>query len=62
MVFISQWIVAMIGNGSLCLQYLRDLFTAMKTFYHPSNTGKFQNDLVNFILQLCEKFVDRVHL
>ena len=52
----------MIGNGSLCLQYLRDLFVSMKNFYHPSNTGEFQEDLIKFVLKLVEHFVDRVHL
>lgn len=52
----------MMGNGSLCLQYLKDLLTAMKSFYHPSNTGDFQQDLVSFLAKLAETFVDRVHL
>ncbi|CAF4225353.1 unnamed protein product, partial [Adineta steineri] len=59
---ISTWIVAMMGNGSSCLQYLRDLFTAIKSFYHPSNTGDFQQDLVSFLSKLSQAFVDRVHL
>ncbi|CAF0870123.1 unnamed protein product, partial [Didymodactylos carnosus] len=59
---VTTWIVAMLGNGSSCLQYLKDLFTAIKTFYHPSNTGKFQDDLVDFISNLAQVFVDRVHL
>ena len=50
------------GNGNLCLQYLQDLFSVVKNFYHPSNTGKFQKNLVKFILELTEQFVDRVHL
>jgi hypothetical protein len=52
----------MIGNGSSCLQYLQDLFVAMKNFYHPLNTGKFQEDLIEFVLKLAEHFVNRVHL
>ncbi|CAF2908164.1 unnamed protein product, partial [Rotaria sp. Silwood2] len=58
----ATWIVAMMGNGSLCLQYLKDLFTAIKSFYHPSNTGDFQLNLVSFLSQLAQTFVDRVHL
>ncbi|CAF3616295.1 unnamed protein product [Rotaria sordida] len=58
----TKWIIAMIGNGGSCLQYLRDLLMAMKSFYHPSNTGAFQKDLVEFILGLAQNFVDRVHL
>jgi hypothetical protein len=58
----AKWIVAMIGNGSACIQYLRDLLISMKSFYHPSNTGDFQENLVSFILKLAEDFVDRVHL
>ncbi|UJR35822.1 hypothetical protein I4U23_028569 [Adineta vaga] len=59
---ISTWLVAMMGNGSSCLQYLKDLFTATKTFYHPSNTGDFQQDLVSFLSKLSQAFIDRVHL
>ncbi|CAF1351670.1 unnamed protein product, partial [Rotaria sordida] len=59
---VAQWLVAMIGNGGSCLQYLRDLFTATKTFYHPSNTGEFQQYLIEFILKLVEPFVERVRL
>jgi hypothetical protein len=58
----TKWIIAMMGNGSSCLQYLRDLLIAMKSFYHPSNTGIFQKNLVEFILELAQNFVDRVHL
>ncbi|CAF0754546.1 unnamed protein product [Rotaria sp. Silwood1] len=58
----ATWIVAMMGNGSSCLQYLKDLFTAIKSFYHPSNTGDFQQDLVSFLSKLSQAFLDRVHL
>jgi hypothetical protein len=58
----AKWIVAMIGNGSSCLQYLRDLLISMKSFYHPSNTGDFQENLIRFILKLTAYFLDRVHL
>ncbi|CAF4659701.1 unnamed protein product [Rotaria sp. Silwood1] len=59
---VTTWIVAMLGNGSSCLQHLQDLFTAIKSFYHPSNTGKFQQDLISFLSKLAQAFVDRVHL
>jgi hypothetical protein len=62
MSYVARWIVAMLSNESSCLQYLRDLFVAIKIFYHPSNTGKFQENLVKFLLKLTEYFVDRVHL
>ncbi len=52
----------MMGKESSCLQYLRDLFTAIKSFYHPSNTGDFQQELVSFLSKLSQAFVDRVHL
>ena len=58
----TKWIVAMIGNGSSCLPYLRDLLNSMKSFYHPSNTGDFQENLIEFLSKLAEDFVDRVHL
>jgi hypothetical protein len=59
---VTTWIVAMMGNGSSCLQYLQDLFTAIKSFYHPSNTGKFQQELITFLSKLAQAFVDRIHL
>jgi hypothetical protein len=52
----------MIGNNSSCIQYLRDLFIAIKIFYHPSNTGEFQTDLISFLSMLAQAFVDRVYL
>ncbi|CAF4080922.1 unnamed protein product, partial [Rotaria magnacalcarata] len=45
---IARWIIAMMGNGSACLKYLGDLLMAMKSFYHPSNTGRFQESLSDF--------------
>lgn len=59
---ITTWIVAMLGNSGSCLKYLQDLFTAIKSFYHPSNTGKFQQDLITFLSKLAQAFVDRIHL
>ena len=59
---IAKWIVAMIGKKSSCMQHLQDFLTAVKSFFHPSNTGKFQEDLVKFLLALIEQFVDRLHL
>jgi hypothetical protein len=58
----AKWIVSMIWNGSSCLQYLRDLFITIKSFYHPSNTGGFQQNLVEFVSKLAEYFVNRVYL
>lgn len=62
MTSITTWIVAMLGNGSSCLQYLQNLFTAIKSFYHPSNTGKFQQELITFLSKLAQTVVDRIHL
>ncbi len=52
----------MLSNENSCFRYLQDLFIAIRNFYHPSNTGDFQKDLVEFILNLSKHFVDRVHL
>ncbi|CAF1141433.1 unnamed protein product [Adineta ricciae] len=59
---VAQWIVAMIGNGSSCLDHLQDLLTAVRSFYYPSNTGYFQKQLVDFLFELTQQFVNRVHL
>jgi len=59
---VASLIVAMMGNGSSCLQYIGNLFTAIKSFYYPSNTGDFQYDIVQFLAELTESFIDRVHL
>ena len=59
---LTKWIVAMISNENSCFRYLQDLFIAIRNFYHPSNTGNFQEQLVEFILNLSKFFVDRVHL
>ena len=59
---VATWIVAMLGNGNSSMQYLRDLFIAIKNFYHPSNTGDFQTDLISFLSMLAQAFVDRIYL
>ncbi|UJR17105.1 hypothetical protein I4U23_004001 [Adineta vaga] len=59
---VAQWIVAMIGNGNSCLQHLEDLLIAIRSFYYPSNTGYFQKQLVDFLFNLTQQFVNRVHL
>ncbi|CAF4019942.1 unnamed protein product [Adineta steineri] len=53
---VAKWIVAMIGNRSSCLQYLADLLISIRSFYHPSNMGKFQKNLVEFLLKLTTGF------
>ncbi|CAF4226087.1 unnamed protein product, partial [Rotaria sordida] len=57
----ATWIVAMMGNQNSCIQYLRDLLNAIKNFYHPSNTGDFQTELISFLSMLTQAFVDRVY-
>lgn len=52
----------MIGNGSSSLDYLRDLLFSIKSFYHPSNTEYFQENLIDFLVALTRDFLDRVHL
>lgn len=59
---VATWIVAMLGNNSSCMNYLRSLFVAIKNFYHPSNCGEFQADLISFIVHLSHAMVDRVFL
>ncbi|CAF3758140.1 unnamed protein product [Rotaria sp. Silwood1] len=58
---VATWIVAMMGNHSSCIQYLQDLLIAIKNFYHPSNTGDFQRELISFLSMLAQAFVDRVY-
>jgi hypothetical protein len=58
----TKWVVSMIGNGNSCLQYLRDLLFSIKSFYHPSNTEHFQENLVDFVVGLARDFVDRVQM
>ncbi len=40
----AQWIVALIGSqneqkNDICLEHLNRLFQALRSFYHPSNSG-----------------------
>ncbi|CAF3971108.1 unnamed protein product [Rotaria sp. Silwood2] len=58
---VATWIVAMMGNHSSCIQYLQDLLISIKNFYHPSNTGDFQTELLSFLSMLAQAFVDRVY-
>ena len=52
----------MIGNGSSVLRYLSEFLIATKNFYHPSNTGDFQQNLLSFLSQLGQVFVNRLRL
>lgn len=58
----ATWIIAMIGNGSSVLKYLTEFLIATKNFYHPSNMGDFQQNLLNFLSQLGQVFVNRLRL
>ncbi|CAF1453615.1 unnamed protein product, partial [Adineta ricciae] len=57
---IATLIVAMIGNGSSCLEHIKDFFRSIKSFYHLSNTEYFQGNIVEFLTELTNQFLERV--
>jgi hypothetical protein len=41
---IASWIVSMIGcgeNRDLCMDHIKKLFEALRSFYYPSNSGSW---------------------
>lgn len=45
---LASWIVAMIGGGgknnqdrNICMDHIKRLFQALRSFYYPSNTGSW---------------------
>ena len=60
---IAKWIVCMIGTGSdrnLCMEYIRRLFSTLRSFYYPSNTGSWSSNLFLFLKSLPDALIKRV--
>ena len=62
-VSLSSWIVAMISSGqnrNLCMDHLKSLFQALRSFYYPSNTGPWSANLFLFLKSLPAFFIKRI--
>lgn len=57
----AKWFVYMIGGESQVFDHLEKLFTVTKSFYHPSNYGKYSIVLLAFLHSLTVHFVKRLH-
>ncbi|CAF0770306.1 unnamed protein product [Brachionus calyciflorus] len=60
---ISTWIISMIGTGSnrdLCMEHIKKLFLALRSFYYPSNTGTWSANLFLFLKSLPENLIKRI--
>lgn len=56
-----QWIVSSIGNNSCAQDHIDKLFKTLKTFYHPSNTGRWNLRLTNLLVSFPKIFIKRLH-
>lgn len=59
----ASWIVSMIATGSdseLCMEHIKKLFLALRSFYYPSNTGSWSSNLFLFLKSLPENLIKRV--
>ncbi|XP_054158581.1 proteasome activator complex subunit 4B-like [Oppia nitens] len=63
------WLVAMLGGGTggdqqsdnTCQSHITKLFKACESYYHPSNTGKWNLKLQQLLFKLPATFVARLH-
>eukprot|EP00118_Oscarella_pearsei_P016564 m.158850 g.158850 ORF g.158850 m.158850 type:complete len:1318 (+) comp38755_c1_seq1:297-4250(+) len=55
-------IVYLLGGGSPTQEYLTCLFQALEPYCHPSKSGLGNLHLSLFLVQLSNKFVDRLHV
>ncbi|XP_078000645.1 proteasome activator complex subunit 4-like [Glandiceps talaboti] len=58
---VCMWIVAMMGPDGLCQEHLFRFFSALESYYHPSNVGKYTLKLQRLIHRLPAMFVKRIH-
>ncbi|XP_029642324.1 proteasome activator complex subunit 4 [Octopus sinensis] len=56
------WIISMIDkNNSSVQEHIDKLFETLKTFYHPSNTGRWNLKLSNLLVTFPRLFIKRLH-
>lgn len=55
------WLVAMLGPNSNCQKHVTQMFKAIESYYHPSNTGKWNFKLNQILFKLPASFVSRLH-
>ena len=58
---VVMWLVAMLGPHSHCQKHVTKLFKAIESYYHPSNTGKWNLKLQNLLFKLPASFVSRLY-
>ncbi|KAJ8044540.1 Proteasome activator complex subunit 4 [Holothuria leucospilota] len=56
-----QLIVYMMGPDGVCQRYLEKFFTAIESYFHPSNMGKYTFKLLRILSKLPSLFVERLH-
>jgi len=56
---VAWWISSMLGGGSSCQKHLTKLFSALESFYHPSNHGKWVGKLMRLMIKLAQDVVKR---
>lgn len=61
---LSYWIISMIGSSNesrdLCMEHIKSLFQALRSFYHPSNSGSWSKTLFLFLKFLPKHLIDRI--
>ena len=60
---VCTWVVSMIGCGqqrTLCMDHIKRLFQALRSFYYPSNTGSWSANLFSFLQNLPDRLIKRI--
>ncbi|CAG0897570.1 unnamed protein product, partial [Darwinula stevensoni] len=56
-----MWITGTLGGGSTCGDHLKKLFSALESYFHPANLGRWQKSLADFLWKLSSSFTKRLH-
>ncbi len=56
-----KWIVATMGDNSLTMQYLEQMFSALDSYYHTANYGHHTQKLNEFVYKLTTALTKRLH-
>lgn len=60
--FITVWIVSVLGPKSSAQQHLTKLMGAIESYLHPANSGKWVNLISELIVQIPKYFFERLIL
>ncbi len=58
---IAVWLVSMINRTTMCMDHIKRLFAMLRSFYYPSNTGRWSANLYMFLRLLPDVLSKRLY-